>query len=48
MKLIENEYKYNKNFRDYVDNYCCKNGITLNEAFADKNIQRVFWVYTEL
>lgn len=46
--LIHNEYKYNQNFKKYVDEYCDKNGCTVNEAFKNEDIKRMFWRYTEV
>lgn len=48
MNLLQNEYRYNKNFRKYVDEYCDKNGCTVDEAFNDTHIKQIFWRYTEV
>ena len=48
MNLIKNEYKFNKNFKQYVDEYCEKNGCTLEDAFNDENVRRKFYMYTEV
>lgn len=48
MNLIRNEYRYNSNFKKYVDEYCEKNGCTLEDAFNDEHIKRRFWMYTEV
>ena len=46
--LIKNEYKYNSNFKKYVDEYCTKNGCTPEDAFKDEQVKRIFWRYTEV
>ena len=48
MNLICNEYKFNKNFKNFVDEYCKKNGWTKEDAFKDEQIKRIFWRYTEV
>ena len=48
MNLIKNEYMYNSNFREYVDEYCVNNGCTLEDAFKDDQVKRKFWMYTEV
>lgn len=46
--LMENEYRYNSNFKKYVDEYCNNNRCTVDEAFGDEEIKRTFWRYTEI
>lgn len=48
MDLMKNEYRYNLSFRKYVDEYCYKNGCSLEDAFDDENIKRKFYMYTEV
>ena len=48
MSLIQNEYRYNANFRKYVDEYCASNGCTPEEAFKDDQVKRKFYMYTEV
>ena len=48
MNLIKNEYKFNKIFKQYVDEYCERNGCTLEDAFKDEQIKRKFYMYTEV
>lgn len=48
MSLVQNEYKFNAVFREYVDEYCKHNGCTLEEAFNDEQVKRKFWMYTEV
>ena len=45
---MENEYRYNSNFKKYVDEYCNNNRCTVDEAFGDEEIKRTFWRYTEI
>lgn len=47
-QMIMNEYQYNSNFREYVDKYCNKNQCTVDEAFDNETIKRMFWRYTEV
>lgn len=46
--LIQNEYRHNKKFQKYIDDYCTKNGRTVSEAFKDAHIKQIFWKYTEV
>ena len=46
--LMKNEYLYNLNFRKYVDEYCNRNKCSVEEAFDNENIKRMFWRYTEV
>lgn len=46
--LMQNEYRYNPNFRQYVDEYCVSNQCTLEDAFNDEYVKRKFWMYTEV
>ncbi len=48
MNLIKNEYRYNSNFRKYVDEYCNKHECTVEEAFNDAHVKQMFWRYTEV
>ena len=48
MNLIRNEYKYNANFRRFVDEYCEKKDCTLEDALNDEHVKRKFWMYTEV
>lgn len=47
MKLIQNEYKYNTNFRKYVDEYCKINCCTKEDAFKDEKVKFMFLKYTD-
>ena len=48
MRLIQNEYKFNVNFRRYVDEYCENNECTLEDAFNSEQVKRKFHMYTEV
>ena len=48
INLMKNEYQYNSNFRKYVDEYCNRNQCSVEEAFNNENIKRMFWRYTEI
>lgn len=48
MNLMRNEYKYNTNFRKYVDKYCIDSGCDLEEAFKSEQVKQMFWKYTEI
>lgn len=45
MDLMKNEYRYNLSFRKYVDEYCYKNGCSLEDAFDDENIKKILYVH---
>lgn len=45
---MKKEYRFNKKFREIVDEYCNSNGYTLEEAFMDNKIKQMFWKYTEV
>lgn len=46
--LMKNEYMYNTNFRNYVDEYCRNNDCTLEDAFKNEQVKKKFWIYTEV
>lgn len=46
--MIKNEYRHNKRFRDYVDKYAAKRGITVEEALEHEIVRRAFLMYTEV
>lgn len=46
--LISNEYKYNVCFKKFIDDFCKRNGCTLEDAFNDERVKRRFWMYTEV
>ena len=43
-----NEYRFNTKFREYVDKYCKKHEITIDEAMEHKLIRQVYLDYTEI
>lgn len=43
-----NEYKYNKQFRDYVDKYCKTYNLTVEEALKHELVKQVCKYYTEV
>ena len=46
--MIRNEYVHNKKFRDYVDKYCTKHGISVAEALQHALVRQVFLMYTDV
>lgn len=48
MRMIRNEYMYNSNFRHYVDGFCRSNNCTIDEAFNNEEVKKMFWRYTEV
>lgn len=46
--MIEREYRFNKNFRRYVDKYAEKHGITAEEALKHEIVRQVWLQYTEV
>ena len=48
MNLIENEYRYNINFKKYVDEFCKENKCTLEDALKNEHVKHMFWRYTDL
>lgn len=46
--MIGNEYGHNKRFREYVDKYCAKHGITVQEALTHELVRQVYLQYTEV
>lgn len=48
MTPIENDYKWNKNFREYVDKYAKNREITVKEALTHAEVREVWRYYTEL
>ena len=48
MQMMWNEYRNNKKFRDYVDKYCTKHGITVAEALQHELMRRIFLMNTDV
>lgn len=46
--MIENEYRHNAAFRRYVDRYCEKHEITVEEALKHQTVKDVFHYYREV
>ena len=46
--MVENEYRHNKAFRDYVDTYRSEKGLTIEEALAQEEIKRACLHYTDV
>lgn len=45
---MRNEFTLNSKFRDYVNKYCKKHEITIDEAMEHKLIRQVYLDYTEV
>lgn len=48
MNMIENEYRFNSNFRKFVDEYCKKHKCSLEDAFNNRKVRQMFWRYTDV
>lgn len=46
--MLENEYRFNKGFHDFVDKYCAEKNITVDEALEHEKVRRAFLQYTEV
>lgn len=46
--MMHNEYRRNKQFRDYVDKYCKSRVITVEEALQHELVKQVYLHYTEV
>jgi len=44
---IRNEYIHNTKFREYVDKYCVKHKLCVNEALAHELVRQVYLYYTD-
>lgn len=42
MNLIQNEYRYNSNFQKYVDEFCRSNNCTVEDAFNNEQVKKMF------
>lgn len=45
---MQNEYRFNKRFRDYVDKYAADHGITPEKALERAEVQQAARFYTEV
>lgn len=48
MTLVENDYCWNQNFREYVDKFAQRHGITPEEALEHEVVRSAWRYYTEL
>lgn len=48
ISILENEYRHNKRFSDYVDAYSKSKGITVAEALQHAVVRQVYLSYTEV
>lgn len=48
LQVIENEYRHNKRFRDYVDKYAANHGISVEEALKHEIVRQACLQYTEV
>ena len=48
MKPIQTDYRYLKDFREYVDRYAKQNDITPQQALEHEKVRQVWRYYTEL
>lgn len=46
--LMQNEYKFNPDFRRYVDRYCNKHKKTVDEALSHEIVRQAYLMYTEV
>lgn len=46
--MMQNEYKHNSKFREYVDAYCKKHRISVAEALEHEIVRQVFLMYTDV
>lgn len=44
---MKNEYRHNKTFRDYVDRYCKKHRLSVDEAMTHELVRQVYFYYTD-
>ena len=47
-QVMQNDYKYISQFRDFVDKYAKENYITTDQALEQDNVKMVWKQYTEL
>lgn len=45
---LENEYRYNPDFREYVDKYCKQYNLTVEEALRHEIVKQVYLYYAEV
>lgn len=47
-QVMQNDYKYISQFRDYVDKYAEDNHITTDQALEQDNVKMAWKQYTDL
>ena len=47
-EMMQNDYAYNRRFREYVDKYCRKHGCTVAEALTHELVRQAWRHYTEV
>lgn len=46
--MLENEYKFNRKFHDFVDKYCEEKEVTVEQAFKHEKVRQAFNRYREV
>lgn len=46
--MIENDYRHNATFRAFVQEYCTRNNLQLEEALEHEAVRRVWKMWTEV
>ena len=47
-EMMQNDYAYNRRFREYVDKYCRKHGCTVAEALTHELVRQAWRHYMEV
>ena len=47
-RMMENEYRHNRCFREYVDRYCNEYGCTVEEALKHYPVRMAFLYLTDV
>lgn len=45
---LENEYRYNQDFREYVDKHCKRYNLTVEEALWQAIVRQAYLYYAEI
>lgn len=45
---LENEYRYNQDFREYVDKHCKRYNLTVDEALSQAIVRQAYLYYAEV
>lgn len=48
MSNLENEYRYNPDFREYVDKHCKHYNLTVEEALRQAIVRQAYLYYAEI